>query len=625
MSETSVNEQGIPVERPRMDVDIVCVGFGPAMGGFLTTLARNLKNPDGSPRFESQAMPGMPLQILCYERADDVGFGVSGIVTRARGIKKSFSAEALKSVPLACEVKEEKLLYMLDPHGASRRPAIVKLADRLIRLFKFALPYKDEVLELPWIPSFLHKGDGWIFSMGQFMQWVAAEIQSGGDIQIWPGTPASGVIIENSSVKGIRLIDQGVDKNGNPIEGFMPGMEVRSNLTVVGDGPVGVISRQIDEAIGVPENYDRHEWALGMKFVVDLPENCGLKPGTVFHTLGYPEPEIFGFMYVHPGNIASFGIFIPSWFYNPIRTAYRYLQYWMLHPYFWKYLKGGKLRSWGAKSILESGRRATPYLAGNGYAKIGECSGTTNVLTNSGVDEAWESGVLLAESVIELLEKKRPFTKENLEETYVKRRQQSWLEKESKIAEKARDGFNRGFIYGLIGMALSGLTNGKLNLSCKASPHKEKMPTIEEFYRGKISPEEIVRIRRECAEKGIALNTVLMEKAGWEPIPYDGKLLISHQDALLIGGKVQAAQGYADHVRFVDEKVCMQCERKICIEMCSGQAITPGENGVPVFDREKCVHCGACLWNCLEESHRKLGKTNVEFLAGVGGLHSAEN
>ena len=27
-------------ERQSMDVDIVCVGFGPAMGGFLTTLAR---------------------------------------------------------------------------------------------------------------------------------------------------------------------------------------------------------------------------------------------------------------------------------------------------------------------------------------------------------------------------------------------------------------------------------------------------------------------------------------------------------------------------------------------------------------------------------------------------------
>ncbi len=36
--------------RQTMDVDIVCVGFGPAMGGFLTTLARELVDPDGTPR-----------------------------------------------------------------------------------------------------------------------------------------------------------------------------------------------------------------------------------------------------------------------------------------------------------------------------------------------------------------------------------------------------------------------------------------------------------------------------------------------------------------------------------------------------------------------------------------------
>ena len=52
--------------------------------------------------------------------------------------------------------------------------------------------------------------------------------------------------------------------------------------------------------------------------------------------------------------------------------------------------------------------------------------------------------------------------------------------------------------------------------------------------------------------------------------------------------------------------------------MCSGQAITPGgTDGVPAFDREKCVHCGACLWNCPEGV--------LALHAGAGGLHSNEN
>jgi electron-transferring-flavoprotein dehydrogenase len=49
-----------------MDVDIVCIGFGPASGGFLTTLSRGILNPDGSPAIESPTAPGLPLQVLCY-------------------------------------------------------------------------------------------------------------------------------------------------------------------------------------------------------------------------------------------------------------------------------------------------------------------------------------------------------------------------------------------------------------------------------------------------------------------------------------------------------------------------------------------------------------------------------
>ncbi len=77
-------------DRQQMAVDIACVGFGPAMGGFLTTLSRSLLNADGSVRLESTTSPGMPLQVICYERADGLGFGVSGAVTRARGIRSSF-------------------------------------------------------------------------------------------------------------------------------------------------------------------------------------------------------------------------------------------------------------------------------------------------------------------------------------------------------------------------------------------------------------------------------------------------------------------------------------------------------------------------------------------------------
>jgi electron-transferring-flavoprotein dehydrogenase len=423
----------------------------------------------------------------------------------------------------------------------------------------------------------------------------------------------------------VRLLDQGVNKLGAPAAGFTPGMDIHAALTVVADGPIGPIGQQLDAHFGLPPDHHIRDWAVGMKFVVDLPEDTPLKPGTVLHTFGYPEPEIFGFLYVHPDRVASLGIFVPSWFDSPVRTTYRYLQHWMLHPYLWRYLKGGKLRSWGAKTLGESGRRGEPHLVGDGYARIGEGSGSTNVLTGSGVDEAWATGAQLAEAVLELLKAKKPFTKQNLEATYVQRRRASWVEAEARVAEKSRDGFQRGVVTGMIGMALTGLSGGRLALPGKPLRPWERIPSLEDYYRGRIPPGEVREIRDDCYARGVSAHAALMERAGWPAIPYDGQLLVSHQDALLLGGKVQAPPGYADHVAFVFPNQCQRCGTKLCVEVCSGQAITPGENGVPNFDREKCVHCGACLWNCASASPENPERMAVAFRAGTGGLHSAEN
>jgi electron-transferring-flavoprotein dehydrogenase len=584
-------------DRASMDVDIACVGFGPAVGGFLTMLAPALAE------FPS------PPQVVCYERADGLGFGVSGMVTRARGIRQSFPNLDPAQIPMAAPVREEKVVYLFDPIGASRRSAALRLADSFTR--KFANK-ELQALELPWTPEFLNKAGGLVLSIGQFNQFVGEQLMMSGMVQVWPGVPVAEPLIEDHRVAGIRLADQ----NGEL------GMDIRAALTVVGDGPVGPVGRRIDEHFGVPPGFQKNEWAVGAKMVIDLPEGVELEPGTVFHTIGFPEPEIFGFFYVHPGRIASAGIFVPSWFENPVRTSYRYLQHFIQHPYLWRYLKGGRLRSWGAKSLLESGRRGEPWLVGDGYARIGEGSGSTNMLTGSGVDEAWTTGIQLAEGVIELLREGAPFTRDNLDRAYVARRRASWVETEGRIAENARDGFQSGFLTGMFGMALAGVTKGRFRMHGKPRPAYENLRSIEAYFSDRIPLGEIDRIREQCRIAGTPLHDLLMERSGWPPIPYDGQLLVTHQDALLMGGKVQATPGFADHVEFLRWELCEICVSQVCVEMCSGEAITRKDGGAPVFDREKCVHCGACLWNCSRETD---GHTNIAFRAGAGGLHSAEN
>jgi len=171
-------------------------------------------------------------------------------------------------------------------------------------------------------------------------------------------------------------------------------------------------------------------------------------------------------------------------------------------PYLWRYLKGGKLLSWGAKTLGESGRRGEPHLVGDGYARVGEGSGSTNVLTGSGVDEAWATGTQLAEAVLELLKAKKPFTerkpRRNLRETPPRELDG----KGSNRGRESRDGFKKAWCAAWWAWALAGLTNGKLTLAGDPVPPWKRIP----FHRGilpaaRVSPEEIARLRDECKAK----------------------------------------------------------------------------------------------------------------------------
>jgi electron-transferring-flavoprotein dehydrogenase len=608
-----------------MEVDIACAGFGPATGGFLSTLTKAWTENPADPAFESRVAPGMPLQVLCYERADDISSGVSGVVTRGQAIRSSFPNLDPAEIPMAVPVKSERVMYLLDPIGASRRSLTLRIADKALRALGPLLGVKDHAFTLPWTPAFLNKHGGLILSIGQFNQWIGAHLMATGLVQIWPGTPVSSPLFNGKKVEGLRLADQGVDKSGAPTDGFMAGMNVKALLTVVGDGPVGAVGQAIDEKLGLPAGHAHREWALGMKFVIELPEdsnleNSPLQPGVVWHSFGYPEPEIFGFLYVHPERLVSVGIFVPSWMHDPSRTVYRYLQHYIQHPALWKYLKDGTLRSWGAKSLEESGKHGEPFLTGDGYARIGEGSGSTNMLTGSGVDEAWATGAQLGEAVIELLRAGKPFTQENLAATYEARRRASWVERGAHEAENARNGFQDGLVKGMIGMALAGLTGGKLSLSAHIPPpHKQIRPFAANSYDA-LKLKDAMKL---AIADGRSFHDALLSMRGWPEIPLDGRLLVTQQDALLLGGKVQAMPGFSDHVLFRDPVLCKECGEKTCIAMCSGQALTQGENGQPAFEREKCVHCGACLWNCGNSPDGE--HSNIVFHAGSGGLHSAEN
>src|ERR1039457_2307900 len=115
--------------------------------------------------------------------------------TSARGIRATFPDLDPTQIPMAAPVSSEKLVYLLDPTGASRRSLALRAGDCLLRTFRRLLPVAHDALELPFTPEFLHKKDGLVLSIGQFNQWVGSQLMSSGTVQIWPGMPVSEPLI----------------------------------------------------------------------------------------------------------------------------------------------------------------------------------------------------------------------------------------------------------------------------------------------------------------------------------------------------------------------------------------------------------------------------------------------
>ena len=71
-------------------------------------------------------------------------------------------------------------MYLLDPIGASRRSLTLRLADFFLRLGGKLVGVKDHAFTLPWTPAFLNKHGGLVLSIGQFNQWVGAQLMATG-------------------------------------------------------------------------------------------------------------------------------------------------------------------------------------------------------------------------------------------------------------------------------------------------------------------------------------------------------------------------------------------------------------------------------------------------------------
>ena len=54
---------------------------------------------------------------------------------------------------------------------------------------------------------------------------------------------------------------------------------------------------------------------------------------------------------------------------------------------------------------------------------------------------------------------------------------------------------------GMMGMGLAGFTHGLLNIPAKLKPVYERIPSLEKYYKGKVSAEVIEKARNDRRKK----------------------------------------------------------------------------------------------------------------------------
>ena len=172
--------------------------------------------------------------------------------------------------------------------------------------------------------------------------------------------------------------------------------------------------------------------------------------GHVIHTLGWPLPKsAFGGSFLYPlePNLLALGLVVGLDYEEGDLDVHVMLQNMKRHPFFRKYLEGGELVEWGAKTIPEGGRLSWPSRrSGDGVVVLGDAAGYVDVPSLKGIHYAMQSGIYAARAIFEALkaddvsgEKLRAYD-EMIDSSYVA----SDLYKTRNMRLAFKDGFYKG-------------------------------------------------------------------------------------------------------------------------------------------------------------------------------------
>lgn len=361
------------MEREFMEFDVVIVGAGPSG---LAAACRIKKQA---------AETGQEVSVCVVEKGSEVGAHIlSGAIFEPRALEELFPDWKELGAPLNTPVTRDDIYMLTSEEKSSKVPGL-------------------------FVPKTMHNEGNYIISLGNLCRWMAQQAENLG-VEVYPGFAAQEALIdENGVVTGILTGDLGVDREGNPKEGFYtPGMELRAKYTLFAEGCRGHIGKQLIKRFDLDSDADAQHYGIGIKEIWDIDPSKH-EEGLVVHTAGWPlditknENTGGSFLYHIEGNQIVVGLIVDLSYSNPHLSPFDEFQRYKHHPVIKQYLEGGKRVSYGARAICKGGLNSLPKMVFPGGALIGCDLGTLNFAKIKGSHTAMKSGMLAADAVLEAL------------------------------------------------------------------------------------------------------------------------------------------------------------------------------------------------------------------------------